>query len=214
MFRTISIVGFAVVFLGIIIHCFARPCGKERRWGAVDILRKAVHLFTLLFLEQKLSPAGILRKLVYLLTLLCFVVLLITGFYYPLVSDEHLSGFLLMLHATFSPVFAACLAFLGVMWAGNCRFDKNYWPWLQRLLRRQAAGEASIEKYELLRKLCFWVILLLAFPVILSIVLSMFRLFGTYMQGFLLEVHRYSTLTLALAAIIHTYLTIRSQMEE
>jgi hypothetical protein len=34
------------------------------------------------------------------------------------------------------------------------------------------------------------------------------------MQGFLLEVHRYSTLALALAAIIHTYLTIRSQMEE
>jgi len=214
MFRTVSIIGFAVVFVGIIIHCFARPCGKERRWGAVDILLKGVHLFTLLFLEQKLNPAGVLRKLVYLLTLLCFAVLLITGFYHPLVSDEHLSGFLLMVHATFSPVFAVCLAVLGVMWAGNCRFDKNYWPWLQRILRRQAAGEVSIEKYELLRKLCFWVILLLAFPVILSIVLSMFRLFGTYMQGFLLEVHRYSTLTLALAAIIHTYLTIRSQMEE
>ena len=77
-----------------------------------------------------------------------------------------------------------------------------------------AASEAGIEKYELLRKLCFWVILLLAFPVILSIVLSMFLLFGTYVQGFLLEVHRYSTLALALAAIIHTYLTIRCQMEE
>ena len=214
MFRTVSIIGFAVVFLGIIIHCFARPCGKERRWGAVDILRKGVHLFTLLFLEQKLSPAGVLRKLVYLLTLLCFVVLVITGFYHPLVSDEHLSGYLLMVHATFAPVCAVCLAVLGVMWAGNCRFDKNYWPWLQRVLRRQAASEASIEKYELLRKLCFWFIVLLAFPVILSIVLSMFRLFGTYMQGFLLEVHRYSTLALAMAAIIHTYLTIRSQMEE
>ncbi|MHC4397046.1 MAG: cytochrome b/b6 domain-containing protein [Planctomycetota bacterium] len=214
MFRVTSIIGFAVVFAGIIIHCLARPCGKKRRWCPIDILRKLVHLFTLLFLEQKLSPAGVLRKLVYLLTLFCFVVLLVTGFYHPLVLGKHLSGYLLMLHATFAPVFAACIAVLAVMWAHNCRFDKNYWPWLQRILRRQGVNDAAVEKYELGRKICFWLIIVLALPVILSIILSMLGPFGTCMQEFLLEVHRYSTLALALAAIIHTYLTIRSQMEE
>lgn len=214
MFCAISITGFVVVLAGIAVHCFVCPAGKERRWGPIDILRKLIHLFTLFFLEQKLSPAGVLRKLVYLLTLLCFVVLVITGFYHPLVAGKHLCGYLLMLHATFAPVFAACLAVLAVMWAHNCRVDKNYWPWLQRILRRRGGNDNAIEKYEFVRKVCFWLIMILALPVILSIVLSMFRLFGTYMQGFLLELHRYSALVLALAAIIHTYLTIRTKMEE
>jgi hypothetical protein len=54
----------------------------------------------------------------------------------------------------------------------------------------------------------------LALPVILSVVLSMFPLFGTDGQEFLLNLHRYSALLLALVAIVHTYLIIRTQMEQ
>ncbi len=214
MFRMVSITAFLVVFGGICVHCIASAMAKGNQWRPIDILKTLVHLFTLFFLEQKLNLVGVLRRLIYLLALLCFVVLLITGFYPVLVYGEHLSGFLLMLHATFAPVFAACLAVLVVFWADNCRFDKNYWPWLQRVLGREAVNKAGVRKYELLQKICFWLIVLLALPVILSIVLGMFPLFGTDGQKFLLNLHRYSTLLLALVAIIHTYLVIRTQMEQ
>jgi len=210
----VSIIAFLVVFGGICVHCIASAIAKGYQWRPIDILKTMVHLFTLFFCEQKLRWVGVLRKLIYLLALLCFVVLVITGFYPVLVRGEHLGGFLLMLHATFAPVFAACLAVLAVMWADNCQFDKNYWPWLQRVLGREAVNKAGVKKYELLQKICFWLIVLLALPVILSIVLGMFPLFGTDGQKFLLNLHRYSTLPLALAAIVHIYLIIRTQMEQ
>lgn len=214
MFRIISIIGFLVVLGGICGHCLASAIAKGYRWRPISILKTLVHIFTLLFLEQKLNFAGILRKLIYLLALLCFVILVITGFYPLLVKDEYISGYLLMLHATFAPVFAACLAVLAVFWADNCRLDKNYWPWLQRVLGREAVNKAAAEKYALLQKICFWLIVILALPVILSIVLSMFPLLGTKGQEFLLNTHRYSALLLALVAIVYIYLLIRTQMEQ
>ena len=214
MFCTVSIIVFLVVIGFICLHCIASAVVKGYRWRPIDILRTLVHLFSLVFLEQKLTPVGVLRKLIYLLALLCFVVLVITGFYPVLFLNEHLSGYLLMVHATFAPVFAGCLAVLAVMWADNCRFDKTDWPWLQRLLRRAPVAEPPDAKYSLVRKICFWLIVVLALPVILSVVLGMFPLFGTEGQELLLNLHRYSTLLLAAVAIFHTYLIIRIQMDK
>lgn len=214
MFRTISIIGFVATILGIGVCCIVFPCCKECRWTPLAILRRAIRIFTMLLLEQKLSPLGTLRKLVYLLALLCFLILVITAFYPVLVLKEPIHGYWLMLHATFAPVFAICLAGLAVMWAGNCCFNKSDWPPLQRVIGREAVDNSVVKKYGLLRKICFWLIILLALPVILSIVLSMFPLFGTEGQEFLLQLHRYSALLLALIAIVHTYLVIRTRMEQ
>ena len=145
--------------------------------------------------------------------MLCFVVLFVTGFYQPLVTGEHICGFLIMIHATAAPVFAVFIAILAVMWAGNCVFDKNYWPWLTKLLQRQPKSDLKPQRYEFLLKLCFWAILVLALPLILSIVLSMFKIFGTSMQELFLDVHRYTSLATAIVIILHTYLMIRSQQE-
>ena len=214
MFRIISIISFLVVLGGICGHCLASAIAKGYRWQPINLLKTLVHLFTLLFLEQKLNVVGVLRKLLYLLALLCFVILVVTGFYPVLIHNEHLTGYLLVVHATFAPVFAACLAALAVLWADNCRFDKNYWPWLQRVLGREAVSKATVEKYELLQKICFWLIVILALPTISSIILSVFPLFGTKGQEFLLNTHRYSVLLLALVAIVYIYLLIRTQMEK
>lgn len=201
MFRTISIVGFLVTFFGIGICCIVFPCCKKCQWSPVAILKRFVHILAMLPLEQKLSRAGAIRKLVYLLVLLCFLVLVVTGFYPALVLQKPIYGYWLVLHATFAPVFAICLAVLAVMWAENCIFTKDDWLFLR------SRGN------ELLRKICFWLVVLLALPVILSIALSMFKIFGTQGQDFLLQLHRYGALLLALAIIVHTYLTIRSRMD-
>ena len=218
MFRIVSIIGFIIVFGGIAVHCIARPCSKERRWGPIGILKKLVHLFTLLFLEQKLSPLGVLRKLVYLLALLCFVVLAVNGFYAVLVLEKSISGYWIMLQTTAGGVFAVCLAVLAVMWAQKCRLNQSDCPLLQRVLQRvirlKTASEPLCKSSRLGQKIAFWLIIFLALPLILSIVLSMFPFFGTHWQEFLISTHRWTALVFAVVVIVHTYLLIRTKMQE
>ena len=215
MFQTISIVAFLVTLGALALNCIISPCRECWRHP----LRKLVQLFTLLFIEQKLSPAGVLRKLVYLLALLCFVVLAFTGFYPTIVLGKHISGYLVMVHATFAPVFAICLAVLAVMWARNSRFNGSEWPWFQRLVQRvtltkSTGKEAPPKSSGLGQKISFWLIIFLALPLALSIVLSMFPIFGTHWQELLLEIHRYTALVFFLAAIVHIYLMIRCKTNE
>ncbi|MBN1392384.1 MAG: hypothetical protein JW947_06225 [Sedimentisphaerales bacterium] len=174
MFRAISIIGFAAVLSGVAVCCAVLPRGRQSGM-------------------KKSGRLGTIRKLLYLLALLCFLGLVITGFYPALVRKESISGYWLILHVCFAPVFAVSLAVLAVMWAGNCSF-KNTEPKLQ--------------------KLCFWLIVILAVPVILSIVLSMFNFFGTEGQELLLLLHRYGALLLAMAVIFHTYLIICAKREQ
>ena len=213
----VSITGFVIVIAGIILHyIFSRPKSDdtERQSFIISVLKKLVLLLTLFLFEQKLNLVGILRKLIYLLALVCFVVLVITGFFPRLVLGKPIYGYWIMLHTTAAGVFACCLAVLAVMWADNCRFNKNYWPWLQGLLRREPVNKAAGERYELAQRICFWVIILLALPVILSVVLTMFPFFGTYWQELLLNIHRYIALSLALVVIVHTYLMIQGQVRK
>jgi len=214
MFQTISIVAFAVTVGCLALNCIISPCKECWRHP----LRKMVHLFTLLFIEQKLSLMEVLRKLVYLLALLCFLVLAVTGFYPTIILGEHISGYLVMVHATFAPIFAICLAVLAVMWARNCRFNQSDWPWFGRIVQRvtlvKSTGEETLRKSSGLgHKITFWLIVSLALPLILSIVLSMFPIFGTHWQELLLSTHRYTALVFALVVIVHTYLLIRIKMQ-
>ncbi|MBN2183207.1 MAG: hypothetical protein JW715_14945 [Sedimentisphaerales bacterium] len=214
MYRWISIISFLFIFGGIGLSCLLWPCKECRR----NPLKMLVRLFTLIFIEQKLSPAEALRKLVYLLALLCFVILAITGFYPTLVLGEHISGYLLMIHATFAPILAVCLAILAVMWAANCRFAANDWPWLRRIIQRvtlakNVDNEGTKSQICIGQRISFWLIIFLALPLILSIVMSMFPYFGTYWQKLLLSIHRYTALVFVLVVIVHTYLLIRTQIE-
>jgi cytochrome b subunit of formate dehydrogenase len=157
--------------------------------------------------KSKASFVDILRMLVYLAVLLCLVVLAVTGFYPVLVRGEHISGYLVMVHATFAPVFAVCLAVMAVMWARNGRFSPGDWPWFDRLVQRatlvQNAGEERPRSSGLWRKIFFWLTIFLALPLGLSMVLSMFPLFGTHGQEFLLSMHRSTALVFAPIAFIH-----------
>jgi cytochrome b subunit of formate dehydrogenase len=157
--------------------------------------------------KSKASLVGILRMLVYLGALLCLAVLAVTGFYPVLVWGEHISGYLVMVHATFAPVFAVCLAVMAVLWASNCRFSRGDWPWFDRLVQRvslvQNAGGQRAGKSGLWRKIFFWLTIFLALPLGLSIVLSMFPLFGTHVQELLLSMHRCTAIVFGPVAAIH-----------
>jgi len=157
--------------------------------------------------KSKASLVDILRILVYLAALLCLVVLAVTGFYPVLIRGEHISGYLVMVHAMFAPVFAVCLAVMAVFWARNACFGRGDWPWFDRLVQRvsllQSAGGQRPGTSGLWRKIFFWLTIFLALPLGLSIVLSMFPLFGTHVQELLLSMHRDTALVFGPVAAIH-----------
>ena len=218
MFRIVSIIGFIVCFACIGAYCVVRPC-KGCGYKPGQILGRVIYLSMLPLIGWRLSLLGILKKLVYWVALICFVVLAVTGFAQRLFLGKSISGYWLMLHATCAPVFAVCLALLALFWAPRFVFRWGDWPRLEGLIRRfirleaDAAGPAG-EAFNLGQKITFWLVLILAVPLILSIVSSMFPLFGTHGQELLLDVHRYSALLFALAAIVHIYLMIRTEMME
>jgi cytochrome b subunit of formate dehydrogenase len=199
MFQKISIIALLATLVVIVLHRIAVPSKKR----SSDIPKK------------RRSLVGILRILVYLLALLCFVVLAITGFYPTLILGKHITGYLVMVHATFAPVFAVCLAVLAVMWARCCRFASGDWPCFERIVQRltlsNSSGDETARKGSGIgQKIAFWLVIFLALPLILSIVLSMFPLFGTHWQEILLSMHRYTALIFAMVAILHTYFIIRT----
>jgi cytochrome b subunit of formate dehydrogenase len=164
---------------------------------------------------QKYSLVEIFRMLVYLLALFSFVVLALTSLYPVLLLGEHISGYLLMLHATFAPVFAVCLAVLAVLWASSCRFTAGDWPWFERIVNRitlAKSGEKAAHRKNqgLGQKITFWLIIFLALPLALSIVLSMFHIFGTDWQKLLLSLHRYIAYVFTVVVIVHTFFLIRA----
>jgi len=158
--------------------------------------------------KQKLNLISALRVLVYAVALLCVVILAVTGFI-PVLKGEHISGYPVMIHATFAPVFAVCLAVLAVLWAGRCKFSRGDWPWLENLVKCVTAAEASNAQQgckcsALTQKVTFWLIVFLSLPLILSIILSMYPFFGTHWQEYLLALHRNTAIAFFLLTIVHT----------
>ncbi len=132
-YQQISVTALLITILGIILTYMINPDVE----GWKHPIRSIFRVFTLGFIEQKLSFAGAIRKLVYILAFLSFIILAITGFYPTLIKGEHISGYLIMIHATFAPVLAVCMAVLAVMWAGKSRFNNKDWPWFT-----QACGKS------------------------------------------------------------------------
>ena len=200
MFQKISIIASVVTLVFIILHRIVVPSNKRIPGNSTS---------------DKLSIIGKLRILVYLAVLLCFIVLAITGFYPTIILGQHITGYLVMVHATFAPVFAVCLAVLAVMWARRWRFTGGDWPWFESIVRwatltNNPGNDTPRKNSDLGRKVSFWLIIFLALPLILSIVLSMFPLFGTHWQEILLSMHRYTALFFSMVAIMHTYFIIRT----
>jgi hypothetical protein len=198
MFRWITTAGLCGTAGLIVLHAILFPCGHGDRLSVKGLIRRKVHLFTLLFLEQRLTALGRIRKLIYLLAVFTVFVLAATGFW-PVLTGGRIAGWLLMIHATFGGVFIFCIAFLTLTWSQRFVFGKN-----KRLL------SCGLEDFIL--KAGFWVMVLLSLPTALSMVLSMFPLFGAEGQETLLWIHRCSALGFLTAAMFETYFAVRREI--
>jgi hypothetical protein len=210
MFQWISIIGFGVVFAGFFLHHLIFPCGYKPRFTVGSLIRKKVHLLTLLFPEQKRSLPGKIRKLIFLLGLLSFCVLLLTGFG-PLLFGYKLAGYWLMIHATFAPVFIGCAAIVVLLGAGQYAFNRTDADTIQHRFCSRKDG-CCVTHSGVGAKAGFWLLAALSLPVTLTMVLSMLPLFGTDGQESLFHLHRWSALFFALTAIVELYMLIRMEV--
>ena len=215
MFQWISIISFAVVIGALMLHHLLFPCGYQPRFAPTTLIRKKVHLFTLLFPEQKRSLASKIRKLAFMLGLLSFVVLLVTGFV-PVMAGGKLGGYWLMVHATFAPVFIACAAVVALLGAGQYRFTRaDIKTVIAGVIHREHIRRCCpLTDTGLGAKVGFWVLLALSLPVTITMAVSMLPWFGTDGQGFLFEAHRWTALVFALAALVEMYMLIRMEIRK
>lgn len=200
MFQWISLILFLVVLGIIALHVLFTACASGFSFSVKEIIRKKIHVGTLFLLEQDLNWIGRIKKLLFLVLLSSFAVLFVTGFG-PVLLGYRLHGYLLMIHASFAPVFIGTASLLILLGA-------------QKVLTKNTKNKSSSCRCGLIgtcicSAACFWALAFLALPVTLSMVLSMFPVFGTDWQILLLEVHRYSTLLLACVTFIYLYILIR-----
>jgi len=207
MFATISAWVIVITVAVVVVHWFACPVAEKRDWSFGGLVRCKVHVLTMFFLPQELSLVGRLKKLVYLVGLLSFLILFLTGFIPRLCFGQAISGYTLMLHATFAPIFAVCVAIAVVGYAQQCRLTRAEWEWVQRLVSCRWKG--LLTDSALGYKLTFWAAAVLVLPLAVSMIISMYPIFGTHGQEVLLVVHQYSALALVVVAILHVYLVMR-----
>ena len=196
MFRWIFIIGFAVIIAGIVLHALLFSCRNKSQCLSGSIP------------EQKFRWLAMLKKLVFVVGLLSFIVLLITGFG-PLLLGGRLQGYWLMIHATFSPVFIGCAAVIGIMSAGQYRFNNKDAESIHRTWKPDRSQGCWATDSGIGAKVGFWLLLLMTLPLTLSMVLSMFPILGTDGQQLLFHIHRWCGLVFAWTAVIELYMLIR-----
>lgn len=188
MFRMVSVIAFVCLAGGLGLHMLIFPC------------------------KLKLKPAafkpGLLNIIYALIDLglkVSFAALLLSGFG-PLVSGGKLHGYILMLHATFAPVFIGCSTLYILINAGRFVFDKKDADFIMSGCKIKGCW---LTDSGLGAKCGFWILAAMVIPLTLTMVLSMLPLFGTDVQYLLFEMHRWCALVFGLVAISELYMLMR-----
>lgn len=138
-------------------------------------------------LERSVPPRAVspLGKVSYAALRFAVLVLALSGIGTFALGKAPMRGWVLMLHVAIAPLFALALAVLSITWADAARFG--------------AAGSPQSN----LSKTLFWLILLCGVVVILSAVVPMTPIFGSGGQHLLYLTHRYTSMVLVAAIILH-----------
>jgi hypothetical protein len=195
MFRMISAIGFVFLFLGVVLHFMVFPCQLKVRLSKSQLKAGMLH---------------ILSVLIYLGLVASFMGLFITGFG-PLLFGDKLHGYVLMFHVTCAPVFIVCASLFVLMNAGKHAFDMNDVDVIKSgcSIKKSQTRMCWLTDTGLGAKSCFWLLAILAVPLTMTVILSMIPLFGTQVQEFLFDIHRWTALFFALIMFIELYMLLR-----
>ena len=213
MFRIVTITAFGLMCLGIGVHCVYVFLREPQGWRYVLHVIGGVVYRSIRVLSPKDSGfLSSLRGSVFLLASLSLVGLAGSGFIPVLGLNPSLSGYLLILHLMFAPVFLVSVALLALMCTPYHSFVENGGRSLH-LIQQEGGTRARLicAESDVCRRICFWLIIVFTLPLGLSIVLGMSPFIGSLAQTYLLEIHRYCALTISLAAVMYIYLISASE---
>jgi hypothetical protein len=132
------------------------------------------------------------------------LILALSGFLPVVFLGIHLSGVLLVIHVTAAPLFAIALSALALLHAHRLRFDESDLQFALGSGERDSHGKDALVRFAL--KAGFWLILTLSLPLMLTVILGLFPLFGTGGETMLIRLHGYSALLLLVSALGELYL--------
>ena len=141
------------------------------------------------------------KNFLYLTTLFLFSLMALSAFINVVFIGDDLTGLLLLIHVTVAPLFSIFLAVTIVVFAQANSFNKDDFE-----QKTNTIGNKFRPNQKGYIKIVFWLIVFFSIPIMVSIVLSMFPLFGTEGQEILLNIHRYSTLIIFILFIFHVAL--------
>ncbi len=162
------------------------------------LISSVLIVLTLLCVPRVVCPVAsqgpillvLLRQLAMLGVLACIAVLALTGFVPRLLTGNALGGLLLMLHATCAPVFIACIAFVVLSRAYQCGMSSS------------EPAAAPVTTVGLCGRVFSWVAVILAIVLSVSIVFSMYPIFGTHGQEVLFNLHRCSAIAFLIVGVM------------
>lgn len=212
-FRIVSLLAFLLILWWIYTALKSNPGLKKGLWHWIaDQFKKSCNLAANFKSGEPSAFFQAFKKILYWLTILCVLILAVTGFFPVIVLGKHLSGLLLVIHVSVAPVFAVCMALIALFWAQQNAFVPGDWIWFKRLFNQNVNKTLAFGgKSEPGEKVGYWLLLSISLSLIFSILLSMFKFFGTGGQKFLLSLHGFSALLFLLVAVVHTYLIILHQ---
>ena len=204
MFRLLSFLILLFLFCWIGYRIFI----QDKNWG--ELSDKFIRIYQK-FVEtcKNLRAAKfsqIVENCVFPLLIICIVIMALTGFIPVIFLGKPMAGYLLVLHFAIAPLFALCLVVITLAWPYKHLFHKNDWLLLKNIVKSKQTDKVDFKKcHALIQKLCYWFLIVLALPVIFSVLFSMYPLFGSIGQVFMLDLHRYSTLLMVLSMIGYFY---------
>jgi hypothetical protein len=212
IFAILSAVCLVLLVLGIGAHSLlGSPRGKGPIWLAIRVVLKGLRAIPRLIPGKDRSIVTWLIRLAILAAMGSFAGLFLTGFI-PMFMGLRLSGYLLIAHVTFAPVFIISLMFLLLVRTQVHAFVRANAEWVMELLGLPLDAPLSPADPGLVTKGCFWAVAVLSLPLVLSSVMSMFPIFGTYGQELLFEVHRSTALVFTLVVLVHAYASVRHRV--
>lgn len=207
--RILSAIGFVAVLTVITADIRRKAGGWKQSWvmlGAAvrhTVAGARAH-------DGRTSRTSLLRvrMVITLATFVLGLALVLTGFIPVILLGEHLTGILLIIHVTVAPFFAVGLAAVALLWSSFHRFTGRDWQVVRYVAGNRSPSHAGI--HHLLLRTWYWLMLVLSLPLILTVILEMFPLFGTEGEEMLIRIHAYSALFLAITTLGYSYLSLLS----
>jgi formate dehydrogenase gamma subunit len=153
---------------------------------------------------------GVIERFIHLGATAGFLILIVTSFY-PVLTGQTLRSWMLMIHVGASPVFFLSLLASLIAWGEDCCFSKADCEWFSRRLRNPLSDPAECPptgRFDPPQKVYFWMAGVAGFVLLMTMLVSMIRVFGTEVQELLLVVHRWCALALLMLTVLHTYRTV------